>query len=70
MWDIAGEKHRVPRRRRHDRQPGDHVAHNAVISPDGRYLVINDEAFGFPTCEGEAADLYGSLWIYVIPGLR
>lgn len=40
--------------------------HNAVVSPDGTKLLINDEAFGFHTCEGNAADLYGSLWIYDI----
>jgi hypothetical protein len=37
-----------------------------VVSPSGQYVVINDEAFGFHSCSGEAADLYGSLWIYDI----
>jgi hypothetical protein len=44
--------------------PAIQFAHNAVVSDDGKYLLINDEAFGFHTCRGESYDLYGSLWIY------
>ena len=47
--------------------PAIQFAHNVVVSPSGPYIAINDEAFGFHTCtENEAADLYGSLWIYDI----
>jgi hypothetical protein len=57
---------REPPGGRHHRQPGDPVRAQRRGQPLGRYLAINDEAFGFHTCSGEAADLYGSLWIYDI----
>lgn len=66
VWDISGDKITAPQVVNTIVNPAIQFAHNAVISPDGTKLVINDEAFGFHTCEGEAADLYGSLWIYDI----
>jgi hypothetical protein len=66
VWDISGDKIKAPQVVNTIVNPAIQFAHNAVISPDGTKLVINDEAFGFHTCEGEAADLYGSLWIYDI----
>jgi hypothetical protein len=66
VWDIAGDRIESPRVTGTIVNPAIQFAHNAVVSPSGRYLAINDEAFGFHTCSGEAADLYGSLWIYDI----
>jgi hypothetical protein len=66
VWDIRGDRITSPLVVGTIVNPAIQFAHNAVVSPDGRYLLINDEAFGFHTCEGEAADLYGSLWIYDI----
>ena len=66
VWDIAGDRVTAPRVTGTIVNPAIQFAHNAVVSPSGKYLAINDEAFGFHTCSGEAADLYGSLWIYDI----
>jgi hypothetical protein len=66
VWDIAGDRIEAPQVVGTIVNPAIQFAHNAVVSPSGRYLAINDEAFGFHTCSGEAADLYGSLWIYDI----
>jgi hypothetical protein len=66
VWDIAGDRVTAPQVTGTIVNPAIQFAHNAVVSPSGRYLAINDEAFGFHTCSGEAADLYGSLWIYDI----
>jgi hypothetical protein len=66
VWDIAGDRIESPQVVGTIVNPAIQFAHNAVVSPSGRYLAINDEAFGFHTCSGEAADLYGSLWIYDI----
>jgi hypothetical protein len=66
VWDVSGANVESPVVVGTIVNPAIMFPHNAVISPSGRYLVINDEAFGFHTCTGEAADLYGSLWIYDI----
>jgi hypothetical protein len=66
VWDIADDRVESPQVVGTIVNPAIQFAHNAVVSPSGRYLAINDEAFGFHTCSGEAADLYGSLWIYDI----
>ena len=65
-WDITGSKIESPEVIGRTDNPAIMFAHNVVVSPDGKYMAINDEAFGFHTCTGEAADLYGSLWIYDI----
>jgi hypothetical protein len=65
-WNIAGDRIEQPQVVGTIVNPAIQFAHNAVVSPSGRYLAINDEAFGFHTCDTEAADLYGSLWIYDI----
>lgn len=66
IWDIAGDRVTSPQVTGTIVNPAIQFAHNAVVSPSGRYLAINDEAFGFHTCSDSAADLYGSLWIYDI----
>ncbi len=66
VWDVAGERVESPQVVGTIVNPAIQFHHNAVVSPSGQYMVINDEAFGFHTCSGEAADLYGSLWIYDI----
>ncbi len=66
VWDIRGANITKPVVVNTIVNPAIQFAHNAVISPDGTKLLINDEAFGFHTCQSSAADLYGSLWIYDI----
>jgi hypothetical protein len=66
VWDVAGDKITNPAVVGRIVNPAIQFAHNVVVSPSGQYIAINDEAFGFHTCTGEAADLYGSLWIYDI----
>jgi len=66
VWDVAGDRVESPLVVGSIVNPAIQFAHNAVVSPSGRYLAINDEAFGFHTCSDSAADLYGSLWIYDI----
>jgi hypothetical protein len=66
VWDVAGDNIESPAVVGTIVNPAIQFHHNAVVSPSGQYVVINDEAFGFHTCSGEAADLYGSLWIYDI----
>ncbi len=66
VWDLRGERITQPAVVGTIVNPAIQFAHNAVVSPDGTKLVINDEAFGFHTCQGEAVDLYGSLWVYDI----
>jgi hypothetical protein len=66
VWDVAGDRVDSPQVVGTIVNPAIQFAHDAVVSPSGRYLAINDEAFGFHSCSGEAADLYGSLWIYDI----
>jgi hypothetical protein len=66
VWDIAGDRVTDPQVVGTIVNPAIQFAHNVVVSPSGRYIAINDEAFGFHSCSGEAADLYGSLWIYDI----
>jgi hypothetical protein len=62
-WDLSDPAAPVVLGRIYN--PAIQFAHNVVISDDDKYLVINDEAFGFHTCNNnEAADLYGSMWIY------
>jgi hypothetical protein len=51
------------------RNPAIQFAHNAVPSPDGKLLVINDEAFAGHDCT-TPAKVYGSLWIYDISNPR
>jgi hypothetical protein len=65
-WNIAGDRIENPQVVGTIVNPAIQFAHNAVVSPSGKYLAINDEAFGFHTCDTDAADLYGSLWIYDI----
>ncbi len=45
--------------------PGIQFPHNAVPSPDGTLLVINDEAFAAHECQTQTS-LFGSLWVYDI----
>jgi hypothetical protein len=67
IWDISGDNIEHPQVVGTIVNPAIQFAHNVVVSPSGTYIAINDEAFGFHTCtENEAADLYGSLWIYDI----
>jgi hypothetical protein len=66
VWDVSGDRIESPEVVGSIVNPAIQFHHNAVVSPSGRYMVINDEAFGFHSCSGEAADLYGSLWIYDI----
>jgi hypothetical protein len=67
VWQIDGDKIENPLVTGRIFNPAIQFAHNVVVSPSGKYIAINDEAFGFHTCfENEAADLYGSLWIYDI----
>jgi hypothetical protein len=62
-WDLSDPAAPVVLGRIYN--PAIQFAHNVVISDDDKYLVINDEAFGFHTCNNnEAADLYGSMWVY------
>jgi hypothetical protein len=64
-WDLSDPTSPVVLGRVHN--PAIQFAHNVVISDDDKFLVINDEAFGFHTCNNnEAADLYGSMWVYDI----
>jgi hypothetical protein len=64
-WDLTDPKNPLVLGRIHN--PAIQFAHNVVISDDDKYLVINDEAFGFHTCNNDpAVDLYGSMWIYDI----
>jgi hypothetical protein len=66
VWDVRGENIEDPIVVNSIVNPAIQFAHNAVVSPDNKYMLVNDEAFGFHTCSGESADLYGSLWIYDI----
>jgi hypothetical protein len=66
VWDVSGDNIESPEVVGTIVNPALQFPHNAVVSPSGRYVLINDEAFGFHTCTGEAADVYGSLWIYDI----
>jgi hypothetical protein len=66
VWDISGDRIEQPQVVGTIVNPAIQFAHNVVVSPSGKYIAINDEAFGFHTCSGSAADLYGSLWIYDI----
>lgn len=67
VWDVSGDNIEHPRVVGTVVNPAIQFAHNVVVSPSGRYMAVNDEAFGFHTCtENDAADLYGSLWIYDI----
>jgi hypothetical protein len=45
--------------------PAIQFPHNAVPSPDGRYLVVNDEAFAVHEC-ATGAGVLGALWVYDI----
>jgi hypothetical protein len=45
--------------------PAIQFPHNAVPSPDGTLLVINDEAFAAHECQSETS-IFGSLWVYDI----
>jgi hypothetical protein len=45
--------------------PAIQFPHNAVPSPDGTLLVINDEAFAAHECQTQTS-LFGSLWVYDI----
>jgi hypothetical protein len=65
-WDLSDPENPLVLGRVYN--PAIQFAHNVVISDDDKYLVINDEAFGFHTCNSalEAVDLYGSMWVYDI----
>jgi hypothetical protein len=45
--------------------PAIQFPHNALPSPDGSLLVINDEAFGAHEC-ASGTSIFGSLWVYDI----
>ena len=45
--------------------PAIQFPHNAVPSPDGKYLVVNDEAFGVHEC-ASGNGVLGALWVYDI----
>ncbi|CAN5253534.1 hypothetical protein BH23ACT9_BH23ACT9_22590 [soil metagenome] len=45
--------------------PGIQFPHNALPSPDGTLLVINDEAFAAHECQSQTS-IFGSLWVYDI----
>ena len=66
VWDVSGDNIESPQVVNTITNPAIQFPHNAVVSDDGKYMLINDEAFGFHTCRDDAADLYGSLWIYDI----
>ncbi|MBW3537443.1 MAG: hypothetical protein KY395_06720 [Actinobacteria bacterium] len=61
VWDVSDPI--APRTVHHVLNPAIQFAHNAVVSPGGRWLVVNDEAFGLHECDTDAS-LFGSLWIY------
>ncbi|HVL81961.1 MAG TPA: hypothetical protein VM840_10260 [Actinomycetota bacterium] len=62
-WDVRDPV--APRVIATTSNPAIQFPHNAVVSPDGTKLVINDEAFGVHECKTETS-VYGSLWIYDI----
>ena len=61
VWDVSDPV--APRTIHSVANPAIQFAHNAVVSPGGTWLVVNDEAFGLHDCATEAR-LFGSLWIY------
>jgi hypothetical protein len=63
VWDVSDPLKPVTVGRHVN--PAIQFPHNAVVSPDGTKLVIDDEAFGVHECVSEQS-LYGSLWIYDI----
>jgi hypothetical protein len=63
VWDVSDPL--KPSVVKTVRNPAIQFAHNAVPSPDGKLLVINDEAFAGHDCT-TPAKVYGSLWIYDI----
>lgn len=62
-WDVTNVT--APKVIGHIVNPGIQFPHNAVVSPDGKLLVINDEAFGAHECV-TGTSVYGSLWVYDI----
>ncbi|HVE90738.1 MAG TPA: hypothetical protein VNE62_00340 [Actinomycetota bacterium] len=62
-WDVSNPVNPVTIGR--IMNPAIQFPHNAVVSPSGDKLVVNDEAFGIHDCT-TGTSLYGSLWIYDI----
>jgi hypothetical protein len=63
VWDTT--KVAAPRTVSRIANPAIQFPHNALPSPDGTMLVINDEAFGAHEC-ASGTSIFGSLWIYDI----
>jgi len=61
VWDVSDPI--APRTIQRVVNPAIQFAHNAVVSPGGTWLVVNDEAFGLHECASDSS-LFGSLWIY------
>ena len=61
VWDVSDPI--APKTVRNVLNPAIQFAHNALVSPGGKWLVVNDEAFGLHDCTSDAS-LFGSLWIY------
>jgi hypothetical protein len=63
VWDTSDVAN--PRTVSTIANPAIQFPHNALPSPDGTLLVINDEAFAAHEC-ATGTSVYGSLWIYDI----
>lgn len=63
VWDTSEVTN--PRTVSRIANPAIQFPHNALPSPDGTKLVINDEAFGAHEC-ASGTSIFGSLWIYDI----
>ncbi|MDP9405065.1 MAG: hypothetical protein M3O86_00455, partial [Actinomycetota bacterium] len=63
VWDVSDVA--KPRTVGRIVNPAIQFPHNAVVSPNGKYVVINDEAFAAHECN-TGTSVYGSLWIYDI----
>ncbi|HVE90739.1 MAG TPA: hypothetical protein VNE62_00345 [Actinomycetota bacterium] len=62
-WDVSNPI--APVTIGHTVNPAIQFPHNAVVSPSGDKLVVDDEAFGVHECK-TGTSLFGSLWIYDI----
>ena len=63
IWDVSNS--RKPETIAHIANPAIQFAHYALASPDGKLLVIDDEAFAAHECV-TGNSLFGSLWFYDI----
>jgi hypothetical protein len=63
VWDVSNPE--APRVIGGFTNPAIQFPHNAVPSPDGTLLVINDEAFAAHECQSQTS-VFGSLWVYDI----